>query len=374
MAIKVVFCWADISGYMAACWRALQALPDIEIFVIAFQAKTETAFAEKIMQGIPCKLLDLEERQNADLVKRLVLAQSPSVLVLCGWLHRPYRELAFAADFLKTKLIMTMDTPWSGTLKQQIAPLLLSTYLQRMDHVVVTGERSWQYALRLGIDTEKIMRGLYGIDYEAWSPLLEQRLQKDWPKSFLFVGRYVPVKAVDILVEAYQIYRSQVTNPWQLVCCGQGILESLLQGKADIVNRGFLQPEEMQPVWQSAGAFILPSRFDPWPLALVEAAAAGLPILCTDICGSAVEVVRPWYNGLIVPKENSKALANAMLNLHQHYAELPTWGQRSQHLAAPYASDIWAIQWEKLIHDMFFIQSSRHNAKDMTDLKYDMEF
>lgn len=352
MSLKIVFCWSDISGYMAACWRALHDLPEIDVFIIAFGASSETAFSNQLMQGIPCRLLDLQERQDANLVKRLVLAESPDAVVFCGWFHKPYRQLAFAAELCNTALIMGMDTPWWGTWKQQLAPWFLRSYLQRMDRVVVTGERSWQYALRLGVQPANIVRGLYGIDYNAWSPLWEQRLQPHWPRSFLFVGRYVPVKAVDVLIEAYQLYRNQVSNPWTLVCCGQGPLESQLQGQPGIDNRGFLQPTEMLAVWHWAGAFILPSRFDPWPLALVEAAAAGLPIVCTDVCGSSVEVIRPWYNGLVVPKEDPQALAKALLTLHKHYADLPAWGKRSQQLAASYAADIWAIRWRELIDDV----------------------
>ncbi|BAY66026.1 glycosyl transferase, group 1 family protein [Calothrix brevissima NIES-22] len=362
--MKVVFCWADISGYMAACWRALLQSPDIEVYIIAFQACTETTFSDQLMQGIPCRLLDLQERQDANLVKHLVLAESPDVVVLNGWFHKPYFWLAFAPELRQTSLIFTMDTPWYGTWKQHLAPWFLRSYLQRMDRFVVPGERSWQYALRLGAESTNIMRGLYGIDYDVWSPLWEKRLKPDWPRSFLFVGRYVPVKAIDLLVEAYQLYRSQVSNPWTLVCCGQGALESKLQGQPGIDNRGFLQPTEMQSVWQSAGAFILPSRFDPWPLALVEAAAAGLPIVCTEVCGSAVEVVRPWYNGLIIPKEDAKALAKALLTLHQQYSNLSIWGKRSQQLAAPYAAKIWASRWRELIYD---ICQTKTIGQNMTD-------
>lgn len=359
MTLKVVFCWSDISGYMAACWRALHQLPDIDVFVVAFQARTETEFSDQLMQGIPCRLLDIQEREDANLIKHLVLSESPDVIVLCGWLHKPYQQLAFISEFQRVAIVMTMDTPWWGTWRQRLAPWFLRSYLKHINTVVVAGERSWQYALRLGIDSANIVRGVYGIDYDAWYPLWQHRSQSQWPRSFLFIGRYVPVKAVDVLVEAYQLYYSQVSNPWKLICCGKGSLETYLQSKPGIENRGFLQPSEMQEVWQSAGAFILPSRFDPWPLALVEAAAAGLPIICTDVCGSAVEVVRSWYNGLVIPKESPEALAKAMVILHKNYLELPTWGKRSQQLAAPYAANIWAIRWQELIHHTYQMKSAK---------------
>lgn len=349
MSVKVIFCWSDISGYMAACWRTLQDYPEINLHVLAFQARTETAFSDRLMQGIPHRLLDLQERQDSALIRKYVLAENPDIIVMCGWLHQPYRQLAFDPDLRDVKFIMGMDTPWQGTWRQQLAPWLLRRYLKRMEHVFVTGERSWQYAQHLGIPTNRIHKGLYGIDYDRWATLLNDRQQAAWPRSFLFVGRYIPIKAIDMLVAAYQQYRSQVGDPWPLVCCGKGELASLLDDQLGIENRGFVQPDAMRIIWRQAGAFILPSRFDPWPLAIVEAAAAGLPIICSDACGSSVEVVRSWYNGLTVDGHNGSQLCSAMLAFHRNYDLLPTWGHRSQQLAAPYSSSIWLERWTQVI-------------------------
>jgi glycosyltransferase involved in cell wall biosynthesis len=216
-----------------------------------------------------------------------------------------------------------------------------------MDRVVVTGERSWQYAYRLGIPLEKIRRGIYGIDYQSWFPLWQERQNTPWPRSLLFVGRYTQEKGVDVLIEAYRQYYEQVNDPWSLICCGKGELEHQLETQPGIKNLGFVQPHQMQTIWQNAGAFVLPSRFDPWPLALVEAAAAGLPVICTDACGSAVEVIRSEYNGVIIPPNNSQALAQAFMILDQNYPSLPEWGKRAQQFAAPYDAKLWAMRWQK---------------------------
>ncbi len=349
MSKKVVFCWSDISGYMTACWRALQLIPEIEVFIIAFQARTQTAFADELMQGIPHRLLDLQEREQSQLIEKLVIEQNPDVVVLCGWFHAPYRQLAFAPKLRNIRFIMGMDTPWWGNWKQYLAPWMLRSYLKRIDHVVVTGERSWQYARRLGIPLDNISLGLYGIDYQALSPILRERTQSNWPRSFLFVGRYSHDKAIDILATAYKQYRKEVTEPWNLICCGKGELEHHLQSQPGIENRGFVQPTEMKDIWLNAGAFLLPSRFDPWPLALVEAASAGLPIVCTQVCGSSVEVIRSGYNGIIIPPEDAYALTKALLKIHNYYNDLPVWGKRAQYLAQPYSSQIWAERWLNII-------------------------
>jgi glycosyltransferase involved in cell wall biosynthesis len=349
MKLKVVFCWSDISGYMAACWRALHNSGEIDLFVIAFQALTETAFGDRLMQDIPCQLLDLKDRQDSSLIEKLVLSKHPDVIVVCGWLHPPYCKLVSRSALKNTAFVMGMDTPWQDNWRQRLAPIVLKSYLNQIDRVVVTGERSWQYAIRLGFESCRIDRGLYGIDYDSWVPLWDDRSQADWPRSFLFIGRYIPVKAIDILILAYQAYRDRVEDPWELVCCGQGELKSQLVGKPGIIDRGFLQPDQMTSVWKSAGAFILPSRFDPWPLAIVEAAAAGLPIICTDVCGSAVEIVRPYYNGLVIPEDNVASLTQALLTFH-HQNDLPVWGKRSQELAAPYGTKIWVDRWRTLLY------------------------
>ncbi|MDJ0696296.1 glycosyltransferase family 4 protein [Mastigocoleus sp. MO_188.B34] len=366
MKTKVIFCWSDISGYMAACWQTLNNLPDIDVFVIAFKSNTETAFSDQLMQDIPCQLLDLQERQDATLIKHLVLRERPDVLVLCGWLHKPYCQLAFASELHEVVKVMGMDTPWWGTLKQYLAPFVLRPYLQQISRVVVAGERSWQYARCLGVKTTNIMRGLYGVDFNALSPLYVKRVENYWPRSFLFVGRYAQVKALDLLTQAYKLYREKVSKPWNLICCGKGPLASQLEGKPGIDNQGFVQPAQMQDIWQSAGAFILPSRFDPWPLALVEAAAAGLPIICTDVCGSAVEMIRPYYNGLMIPSEDPEALAKALLCIQQYYEELPVWGKRSQELATAYGADIWARRWQEMINEIGRTLPTKQNQSLIT--------
>jgi glycosyltransferase involved in cell wall biosynthesis len=368
MKLKVVFCWSDISGYMAACWGALHAADTVEVFVVAFKALTESAFGDRLMQDIPCRLLDLTERQDANSIQQLVVAQQPDVVVICGWLHQPYCQLVTVERLKTAAFVMGMDTPWQDNWRQRFAPLVLRSYLKQIDRVVVTGERSWQYARHLGIEPGRIARGLYGIDYLNWVPLWEQRCQAEWPRSFLFIGRYLPVKAVDVLVRAYADYRELVADPWALVCCGQGDLQPLLADKPGIIDRGFLQPAELEGVWRCAGAFILPSRFDPWPLAIVEAAAAGLPIICTDVCGSAVEVVRSWYNGLVIPEDDPARLTAALLTIDRSHDRLPLWGKRSQELAAPYATSVWVERWQALLHETVAAKSISPPQREFSPL------
>lgn len=337
-----------ISGYMASCWKAIAQRPGVEVFVLAHGKPdnhgTSAAFTPSLLDGIPHRLLDLNEAEDVALTEQIVSEQQPDVVAITGWWLRPYRNLMMSRQLNGARFVMGVDSPWRHE-GQFLTRLRYWKTLQRLDHVFVTGERSWQYVRRLGVPVAKISRGMYGIDVPRWSQCLTVRLKGPWPRRFLFMGRYAPEKAIDTLVEAYSRYRISSADPWPLVCCGQGPMDGLLAGQAGIENLGFVQPFDMLQVATHCGGFVMPSRFDPWPLALVEAAAAGLPVICTDACGSAVEVVRDSYNGFVVPSDSPAALAQAMADLSRRYDQLPDWGQHSNELAACYSSDLWADRW-----------------------------
>jgi glycosyltransferase involved in cell wall biosynthesis len=341
--MRITICWTDISGYMGACWRALAATPGVELFVIAFKSNAIAAFDQSVMQGVPSRLLDANERNDLNLIAREAQSRNPQVLLISGWLHPPYVALARDPQFANVRRVMTMDTPWRGDLRQRLAPWRLRGYFKHIDAVFVPGERSAHYAKRLGFAAAQIHRGLYGCDFDRLSPIYEARIASGpWPRSFLYMGRYVQEKGIDVLERAYGSYRASVPDPWPLICHGSGPLAHLLRDQPGIEDHGFVQPSDQPAVLQQAGAFVLASRYDPWPLVILESCAAGLPVLCTDACGSSVELVRPHYNGWIVPPEDPDALAAGIQQVHQSHDRLPDFGRAARDLARPYAAQVWA--------------------------------
>jgi glycosyltransferase involved in cell wall biosynthesis len=77
-------------------------------------------------------------------------------------------------------------------------------------------------------------------------------------------------------------------------------------------------------------------------VAIGEAAATGLPLICTEICGAAVDLLRTYYNGITVPPGDAAALGNALVWMHRNHHRLRTFGQRGRHLAHPYSAEAWA--------------------------------
>ncbi|HLP44009.1 MAG TPA: glycosyltransferase [Candidatus Nanoarchaeia archaeon] len=128
---------------------------------------------------------------------------------------------------------------------------------------------------------------------------------------FGFIGRLIHQKAVDVLIDAY----ANIQHRTMLVIAGQGTerenLEALVKKKGLEQKVMFVGVQKNIPKFlTSIDCFVLASRYEGLPLVLIEAMAAGKPVIVSDF-ESAKEVVND-KNGIIVPKENPAALTQAM--------------------------------------------------------------
>jgi glycosyltransferase involved in cell wall biosynthesis len=334
---------------MSACWRALAQHPGVEaLHVLAWKVGTgekAISFNDQIMQGLNYDLLDSTQREDDVHVQSLVRKARPDVIVLCGWAYSSYRRLPFVPEFSGLKFVMTMDTPFSGSLRQRLGRLKVGKFLDRMDGVVTGGERSYQLAKFLKIPEAKLMCGMYGFDSAPLENIQSRRAANAWPKKFTYIGRYVPDKAIDVLIEGYSQYRKETNQPWPLECFGRGEDADRLRGVDGITDRGFIQPENLPGALLDAGAYVIASRYEPWGVSIAEAAYSGLPILCTQACGASVEVVRHLHSGYICPSDNPRQLAAGFRWMHEHYDRLPEIGARGVALAQPFSMNFWASRW-----------------------------
>jgi glycosyltransferase involved in cell wall biosynthesis len=340
---------------MAACWRALAARREVDLTVVGLAADSGPApFDESLITGTSWRLLDDRERQDRNLVVDLVKQSRPDVVVVPGWAIPVFAKLRSARSLRSASFVLVMDTPRQETWRQAVNRLRLSRWVSGFQLVVVTGERSWQLARYLGVSEKRIRRGMYGVDTEFLGTAIQQRaaLEEYWPRRFLFAGQYTNRKGLDVLLQAYRRYRQSVVDPWTLSCCGAGPLSEMVEASEGVSNEGFVQPNAMPGVMARHGAFVLPSRFDAWPLAVVEACAAGLPVICSEACGSAVELVRHLYNGYLVATGDVEMLAEGLLAMHVREQEAAQMGQRSVELARPYSAGLWADRWVEIVRDL----------------------
>ncbi len=351
--LSVVFCWAEIAGYMPSCWRALAERPGVRLHIVhprQLVDNPENPFnLDPLMQGLSHEMFD---RSRPDLDAWLLdtmRRHRPDVIVICGWVLWPYLALTASRELAGVRFVMGMDTPWRGTLRQRLARLRLARPLSRISAAITAGNRSAEYARRLGLAPARIHKGFYGFNQVPLAPVAARRRATPWPRRFLFVGRYIDAKGLDTLVAAYQQYRHGVSGPWTLTFCGSGPAAGVLRNTEGVTDRGFTQPSEMPGVFVDHGAFVLPSRYEPWGVVIAEAAASGLPVVCSSACGAADDIVRDYYNGLVTAPDDVDGLARALRWTHDHEADLPLMGDRGRAIADAFSADSWAERWHQYL-------------------------
>ena len=144
-------------------------------------------------------------------------------------------------------------------------------------------------------------------------------------ETILYVGRLRTRKAVAVLLEAFAKITARRSGVI-LDLVGSGEQEPALRrataalGLGDRVRfRGALPRRAVAELYHSAGIFCLPSIYEGFPVAILEAMSAGLPVVATDVAGIP-EAVENGVTGYVVPPENVDALARRLQELLENEA------------------------------------------------------
>ena len=312
--VRVAVLWTCLSGYLNACLKDLAARENVELFVCHSNPSVNAPFDSAQFEWMRRRIAWSVRPDEQALIAQLE-AFKPDVLVLCGWHIPAYRK---AARKLRNRAwrVMTMDNCWSAKPKQMlgilVGPLILPSLA---DAAWVPGERQVSYAQMLGFPQHKILRGLYSCDTASLSGIHREQ-KSDGRDAFIFIGRFVAEKGIAALLDAYARYRERVSDPWPLDCYGSGPLRAMMEGREGIEVRGFVQPYELNKGLDESTCLVLPSKFEPWGVAVHEATAAGLLVIASGKVGATVHLVQPGSNGFIFDSGDVEACAAAMQRVH----------------------------------------------------------
>ena len=279
-----------------------------------------------------------------------------------------------------------LDQPrmrWREWIKQRIVSLYSSA--------LVGGQRHIDYLVALGMPRDRIFTGYDVVDNEYFRQKAEEirrqrsevRQKYGLPENyFLASARFIEKKNLPTLIRAYAEYRqrskaggqkpeaSDVNAPWDLVLLGDGPLKtdlcrliSDLRLHYDVHLPGFRQYDELPVYYALANAFVHASTSEQWGLVVNEAIASGLPVIVSNRCGCAPELVNG--NGFTFDPTNEHELTARLLqmaSLSDH--ERKHLGDNSYRIAANFAPERFGEGLERAASVAMGVPQKRFGVMD----------
>jgi glycosyltransferase involved in cell wall biosynthesis len=222
------------------------------------------------------------------------------------------------------RVASTLDVIESGGLRHRVLRSAVRLAYRRAAGVIAVSEGvAADVALRTAVPRE-LIHTIYNpvvdddFDRRASDPVDHPWLRDGAKPVVLGVGRLEPQKDFSTLLRAVALVRTQ--RDVRLIILGEGAQRAELVelagdlGLTDHVDMpGFVQ--NPLPYMRHADAFVLSSRFEGLPGALIQAMAAGCPVVSTDCPSGPSEVLEGGAHGPLVPVGDPKAMADAVLGV-----------------------------------------------------------
>lgn len=345
MGIKksIVILYAEVMPYNVVCFRSLIQLREVDLHVVCWgRDKKLTPYQPPAMEG----LYYYDKNQyNTDKIIKLIDSVQPQCLYVSGRMESDYLEASKYARKKGIKVIGTSDNQFKGSLKQKVASLLASKlYRQYFDYMMVPGLYQYEYARHLGFGRNQILFPQYCADTTLFHSYYENKREKGIAKNtILFVGRLNKIKGISFLINAFLETLQEGESDLKLVIVGNGPERNSIPEHEKIVVHSFLDQSEIIKLLPEVRFFCLPSVAEPWGVVIHEFAAAGLPIVTTNIVGAATAFVKNQYNGILIKPGSKASLKEAiqfMVTLSE--SEITLMGRRSHELSYQITPELWA--------------------------------
>lgn len=284
------------------------------------------------------------------------LKQNCDICVIGGY-STPTSILAILyCKLMKIKYILAVDGIIENehkSIKDRIKSLLISN----AEGYLVPGKNSKEILLTYGATSEKIYEypftSLKEKDINQLLPTnfekTELRKQLGVPEKMivLTVGQFIYRKGFDVLLNAIP---SEAGDLGVYIIGGSIPLSEYQEiiKKRELKNIHFIEfkpKEELDKYYRAADVFVLPTREDIWGLVINEAMSKGLPIISTDRCGAALELVKPGINGWIVPIDNDNGIARCLSKIIDDNSLCKKMGNASLSIIKSYTLEEMALRY-----------------------------
>jgi len=215
-------------------------------------------------------------------------------------------------------IIQTHSDPGRRKLTKMIFDSIVPIFSLYGDKIIAISELEKNYLKSLGIEEKKIIKIPLGINLNLFRRYQKYKINDNF---LLFVGRFdIDQKGIDILLKAIKISRKEFNNI-KLYIIGDHsenkikIIKMIkkLNLENEVLILGNISKEELIKYYHNCRALVLPSRFEPFGLVILEAFACSKPVIASRV-GGIPEIVNE-KNGILFKAEDANELAKAIIKI-----------------------------------------------------------
>ena len=325
MSIKVCFLTAIASKYKMEMWKHVAEELDVTILLKDMESthRHDSFYDYEVGNA---KLVYLK-----DDYKKMMNEYAKSHDILIDSIYST-KEGIYATKVFKKNHKKTILIADGGLAKKRnlIMDKIISYFMKQHDYYFSSSSVTDRYFKHYGVNQEKILH--YELssftkediehNKELASKKKELRKELGLDDSFMWisVGRPIPRKGFDILVQAF--HKSTHEDEMSCYIVGGSAEENVqaLIDKYHIPNIHFIETlskEDLSKYYAAADAFILPTRYDIWGLVINEAMSFGLPVITSDQCVAGMHFNEMNESVVIVENENIDAYAEIMKKVYE---------------------------------------------------------
>jgi glycosyltransferase involved in cell wall biosynthesis len=266
---------------------------------------------------------------NPDIINTIEKWKADAVLVI-GWNFRSHLKVM---RYFKKKIPVffrgdstLLDEKPGSFLKNIIRKVILTWVYKHVDKALYVGTNNKLYYKKFGLRESQLICAPHAIDNERFTSNIDEykKHAAEWRKGlnissdaivFLFVGKLESKKDPLLLLNAFNEAKIGNSN---LIFVGNGELEHELKQKASANKKvhfiDFQNQKNIPVIYYMSDVLILPSKGpgETWGLALNEAMACGKPVIASDKCGGAADLIKNGNNGYIFKAGDEQNLSDKL--------------------------------------------------------------
>jgi glycosyltransferase involved in cell wall biosynthesis len=269
---------------------------------------------------------------NFSIVKK-VRQEKPDIVIVHGWAYFTNWFLFIFSFRMKAKLWMRAESPLNQELLKRPFVLALKKFIlklfvfRKVDTFLYIGKQNKAFYKFFGVPERKLLFAPYAVDNDHFrnefkklqNSKADLRKELNIPENayvFLTVGKYMSKKRPLDIVTAFQKLQDPTCF---LVMLGEGALRKEMEQKIqkeniqNVLLTGFVNQSKISSYYIAADSLVLVSTVgETWGLVLNEAMNFDLPIICSDMPGSAYDLVEHTKNGFVFKTSDINELSAYM--------------------------------------------------------------